>query len=281
MKKTLFFLVICLFTANFIFAQNTSTMIQTGDNNTSDILQEGNNLSNQKVIGDDNKTFIRQWGNTNSTFSLTIGDGNNVKIWQNGNNNKSGTNTLLGLGLLQLGNLNTFDIDQTGERNVSNATQIGNENYIRTYQSDFNKSLVVQGGNLNSTSIQQHEDYNDSKIAQTGNSNVSDVLQESDYNKSNLIQLLNSNFARIEQKTGNMNEVNLTQSDESEAYILQDGAENVVMGIGADIIATSLDGSYLELNQTGNGNVLHLRQTASSSKVNQDGLTNTAVIIQN
>jgi len=47
-------------------------------------------------------------------------------------------------------------------------------------------------------------------------------------------------------------------------------------------MATSLNGSALYLNQTGDENTLHLQQTNGAlATVNQDGMTNTSVIIQN
>jgi hypothetical protein len=162
------------------------------------------------------------------------------------------------------------------ESNVSKAIQLGNSNYVRTYQSDFNQSLIQQGGNSNSASIQQFGDHNNSGIAQDGNSNIADVMQgdpTSDYNESNLIQLLDGNFARIEQKTGNTNKVNLTQSDGAQAVINQFGTGNILMGLGSSMMALSLDGSTLDLNQLGNNNVVHLQQTGGSNHavINQYG----------
>lgn len=202
-----------------------------------------NGTSNQRVTGDGNTTTVNQWGSNNKAYGLSIGDENTVLIWQNGNNNQSGTNTFLGLGLLQIGNKNKYDIDQTGESNLSKALQLGNSDNIRAYQSDFNRSLAETS---NSASIQQFGDHNNSGIAQDGNSSITDIIQNSDYSESNLIQWLDDNFARIEQKTGNMNKVNLTQTDGAQAVINQFGAGNILMGLGSSVMALSLDESTLD-----------------------------------
>lgn len=95
----------------------------------------------------------------------------------------------------------------------------------------------------------------------------------SNYNESNLIKLLDGNFARIEQNTSNMNKVNLTQSNGAEAVINQFGAGNVLLGLGSSIMALSLAGRTLDLNQLGDNNVVHLQQTGGSNHavINQYG----------
>jgi len=101
-------------------------------------------------------------------------------------------------------------------------------------------------------------------------------------NTANLTQNGNLNSVVLLQKTGGFNVVNLTQNGGARADIVQDGANNTLMGIGFDIMATSLNGSILDLDQIGVGNTLQLQQTNGAiATVMQNGLANTSVVIQN
>ena len=182
---------------------------------------------------------------------------------------------------------NTAETQQLGGYNQrANILQIGERN--NAYQFQGSNIFAYTLNNL-AEATQKGKD-NISSQTQNGSSNIAKTSQLSNFNTANLIQNgvasanppLVGNFATILQETGDYNTVNLTQNGGAQADILQNGDHNTLMGIGLEIMATSLNGSKLELDQLGSNNTLHLQQTnGASATVYQNGLTNTSVVIQN
>lgn len=158
---------------------------------------------------------------------------------------------------------------QGGENNY--ALQYQTENVAGAYDNSRNTSIILQNGSNNRA-----------EVAQNNGLNVGNITQNSNYNQAKLIQDGLGNNAIVLQKTGNTNKVNLSQSSGAQADIVQDGANNTLMGLDIDIMATSLNGSSLDLDQIGSGNILHLQQTnGASSTVMQNGASNIATVSQN
>ncbi|MEI6565665.1 MAG: hypothetical protein WCR20_03240 [Verrucomicrobiota bacterium] len=200
----------------------------------------------------------------------------------------------------QVGNGNTSLQKQASMFGYSHVSQVGDENKAETQQSGgySQKANILQNGDNNeayqfqgSTTLSytqnnvaeasQLGDHNQSWQVQKGSDNFAKTTQETNDNDAYLYQNGNFNKATILQKSGNFNVVNLTQDGGAVADILQNGANNTLMGVG-DIMATSLNGSTLNLDQLGNGNTLQLQQTnGGAATVLQNGITNTSVVIQN
>lgn len=291
---------------------NNATITQVGDKNIADVsdmyasslfgLLTGTNGIIQQGVG--NTGLITQ----TNLFSSGVSAGPIAGIGQYNDHNSATIN--------QSGNTAWMQgyvwVKQTGQNNTSlqnqekvsyaysHVYQTGNYNSAETQQpmdgynqrtnilqsGDCNTALQYQGSagytHDNLAEVTQSGDQNQSWQYQYGSSNTAKTIQSSDWNFSNLIQNGNLNDAMIEQKTGDINTINLTQSDGAQADILQDGNNNIVQGLLADPMATSLNGSTLNVDQVGSFNVLHLQQTnGASATVSQDGITNTAVVIQN
>ncbi len=169
-----------------------------------------------------------------------------------------------------------------------------NNDAVITTEVAGGKSLISQIGNDNSgTILSDGERTFQAYIVQEGSNNIADIDQFGDANiVGDIHQIGIGNEAYLKQKgsrsttyivqDGNDNDVNLSQTGGGNADIYQEGNLNVVMGLDADPVATSFNGSTLDVDQFGTGNTLHLQQTnGASATVFQDGITNTSVIIQN
>ena len=249
-------------------ASNFAYLYQNnGNNGVATILQDGvNNLALSKAYAR-NFSSIKQVG-TNVAFvnqDMVPGHGpdkidNTANIEQYGTN---GTGTYVeGTPLIvnrgghdaQIANATVY-IMQDGSKNTGNIFQ--GTNLIDVYN---NGAGINQNGDDNTATTTQLTDNNTAYLTQNGASNSSVILQE----------------------VGNTNVVNLTQSEGADADIWQSGTSNTVMGLDLDPMASSLNGSTLDVDQFGTGNTLHLQQTnGASATVMQDGMTNTSVVIQN
>lgn len=213
--------------------------------------QTGYNTSLQKqVSGNYHFSHIYQTGNTLNTAETQQWGGYNQRatIYQNGYDNDA----------YQFQGQTSLSYT---EKNVAEATQLGNWNKSKQYQyGSDNTAKTVQDGNSNEATAYQYTSVNTSNVWQTGTGNI----------------------FYSDQRTGDGNTINLTQTNGSDANIYQNGAGNTVMGLGVDIMGRSLNGSTLDVDQINNGNTLHLNQTnGAGATVYQNGLTNTSVVIQN
>lgn len=260
-----------------------SVFYQTSDGNTADIKQIGNSniieSATQKrqanVSPTDNSLIILQEGSSNIAALNEQGDHITGDIYQNGASNTA---------RMQLTHSNAFgDIDQIG--NSNKADVFVNMSYI----GDNNRGVVYQKGDLNTASANIGQRVNTlsssgntMEISQIGNSNKASILAEGNNHIAYAEQAGNSNKLVVEQAGGNGNIAHLKQSDGADANILQSGSTNTLKGLDADVWATSLLGSKLDLDQIGTGNTLNLQQTnAGSATVMQNGATNVATVSQN
>lgn len=144
---------------------------------------------------------------------------------------------------------------------------------------------IYQGGFVNST-------FDEATVRQvSGEENRAHVLQGVYYGASSngLVELTqegSSNDALIQQG-GDGNVTLLSQTAGSVADVVQSGDGNAIVGVGSDLggvllTGQSTGGSTLKVEQFGDGNILFLDQNdGSTATVMQDGMTNTATIIQN
>lgn len=289
-----------------------SIMQETGDGNVAGIFQNDRGYATnfQRVSAD-----VTQSGAANTAtvlqfkFTSWVPEDNAVSIIQVGHDQqawfKSSSNGFskpaAGGSIDQTGFYNWAKVTQEAERDaVAHITQtnytdlLSAQNMAEVYQRKDNGglALVNQDGDANWLYLFQWNKGN-ADVNQVGNSNYSDIFQNgtsesvdldqlSNYNTANLTQDGGGNSATVMQRTGDFNVVNLRQSAGSTADVIQDGANNTIMGLDVDLLATSLDGSTLNASQVGNSNVLHVRQlNGAGASVNQSGNLNIAVVSQN
>lgn len=283
----------------------------TGDGNIITIDQSGiKNLAWGYSLGNENHVIVTQagdgtvdainqaghwlWGNGNHAtqsqtggignyaYSAANSSGNTSNITQIGGTNQ-GTTSQGWIGYAGMDG-NTATIYQKGESNIVSLPSIF---VLSGYTSDlYGKGIQQYGagneGTVNQGTELQAANSNNAAIWQFGDDNTGTINQYSSFNTAYLIQLGASNDASITQEDGTGNVVNLKQTDDAEATILQHGTGNVVKGIGLDEMATSFDGSFLDVEQWGTTNTLNLQQAdGASATVYQNGTSNVATVIQN
>lgn len=228
---------------------NTGFIDQNGDGNAVEIVQVGNgNTGSVTQDGSDNKAWVYQgwpfgfWGETvitsalasyNSTASISQvnGNANMGAIWQYG------------------GTSNIASISQDGSDNVSQISQgfiYEDANYDFShpvYNVSGNNAVVAQIGVGNSSSLFQLGDDNSFTLTQEGNGNTvggrglsgleaarNGYFEQDGY--SNLFVGIQTDGATLDhtsRQTGNYNEINMTQSEDDWAKIIQTGNLNDVM----------------------------------------------------
>jgi len=273
-----------------ILAKDARGVTQVGDDNTGIIIQhnafvgigQAGPIAGLKQTGNKNTASITQTASSawmqDYAWAKQSGDGNNSTQNQISTNSYS---FILQQGVTQVDpNVavgNTATTQQISTSSNANIWQIGERNNayqlqtVGTGWSSGNLAEATQNGNDNISNQYQY-----------GSSNTAKTQQLTNWNVANITQNGNANRAEVLQETGDVNIVNLTQDGGAQADIVQDGDHNTLMGIDTDIMATSLNGSTLDLDQIGSGNTLHLQQTnGASATVMQDGMTNTSVVIQN
>jgi hypothetical protein len=271
---------------------NNAGISQTGEGNTgilwlndANVGKATNNILNVTQSGDANRLDYKirrgDIGGSYNTLDVTqTGNGHLNRIAVDGNHNGVTivSNGNVG-GSIYSGNKGDWSI-QTGASlgGPWNTTSNGNSLDINA-QGSNNTATGKIAGNRNDVVIAQNGSGNFVGTAWTMQDGV--VIQSSD-NDVTLVQNGDANKVTVLQKTGDFNVVNLTQDGGADADIVQNGNHNTLMGLDIDPIATSFNGSVLDLDQIGSGNTLHLQQTnGASATVMQDGMTNTSVVIQN
>jgi hypothetical protein len=266
--------------------------------NSNDIVISQNGASNyakSREYHSGNKASITQIGNLDIAKQWIWGGNGNTAIQSQtgGNQNYSeiainGLNGVNDARTNQVGNKNIGSIGQgwSGRAHGSNTasiSQIGDQNKVDL--SDY-YAVGELGGytiDLVGLGVQQYGSGNVGRVTQDGYRNSAAIWQFGDANTGVLIQNTSNYGKAVLVQIGSHNAASLTQSYGSDADIYQEGNSNTLKGAeGWNIMATSLNGSTLELDQLGNGNTLGLQQTnGASATVMQDGMTNTSVIIQN
>ncbi|GAB4328266.1 MAG: hypothetical protein Kow0037_02450 [Calditrichia bacterium] len=196
------------------------------------------------------------------------------------------------------GNNNQLDATQTGSLNTATLTQDGNENLIGK-PTETDAKGVVQEGNENTINVLQQGDRNIIQQYRPEKNVFNSLYQKGDKNLFDIQQLGNDNvigqgsypYHGIEQ-VGNLNNAyfiqdgdrnkigRFHQNDElNEARISQLGNDNVVDGAAQIILGTGPAANYLEINQSGNGNVVsqaHQEGVSIEGYIDQTGDNNRA-----
>jgi hypothetical protein len=144
---------------------------------------------------------------------------------------------------------------------------------LTAIQSDFaspaipnTEALVIQGGNLNSASIDQSGGSagagNYSEIDQSGSNNTASVGQSGDSNSSRIVQSGSDNYASVTQ-IGSGNLVDLAQSGDAYLTATQIGNYNAITGS-----QTNQNGVPATLSEIGNNNTINLISNTPGISVN-------------
>lgn len=169
-----------------------------------------NNTLNHTITGDANLFAFRQYGSRNSVISTSDGNGNQVAVRQEHNDNISA--------ILQQGHRNDIGITvPTGDGNIADATQIGDDNSVRIVLQGNGNGSSLFGATVAGDLVQQ------SFPATVRNG---DALQQGNLNVLNFGAVGDNNrfaFAQI----GNSNTITGTVSGSSnQAAVLQSGSHN-------------------------------------------------------
>lgn len=264
--------------------ENVAWGYSIGDGNIVAITQTvGSNRTGHWLWGDSNHANLSQTDGTgNYSYAAANSSGNRSTITQVGVDN-DGTTSQGWIGYANHNN-NTASISQIGTGNtVSLADGTEFTPALPGYTSDLWGWGIQQYGYSNEGSVYQDGFDNQAAIYQFGDENEGTITQNTNDNKANLIQIGSANVAEITQEIGDGNIVNLKQDGtDGDAIVIQQGSGNVVKGLGVDAMATSFDGSFLDVTQIGTTNLLNLQQAdGASATVYQDGLSNNATVIQN
>ena len=301
-----------------------------GGHNTAGINQNGiRNWAKQEMFGDNNgyqsaEIYINQLGDRNKARQLFTGNGqshkNNGTIYQSGAENdafQEGEGRDLNLKLWQEGDFNKSTqkswgiknvswLNQYGYNNTSTIVQDGDENSTKLYQSgDGGKVNVLQEGNMNSIAgldmaetgnvyslkATQLGENNELNISSTGTVTVmqDNTLGDMVGNKINYFQS-GVGITKLSQM-GDENFIGLSHGGNGNANIKQEGNSNKV-GNFANVFAYDPDlnevgsgifnGDKLNVSQLGESNLLHLSSSGNYDIVTvlQQGNNNVASVTQ-
>ena len=273
MKKLFVDLILVFSIASFGFAQNTSTVNTTGNNNTTLTTQTGSNVATINQIkvdwssatqtqnGTGNIAEIKQetyfWGPGNNSDHNTAaqeqyGQSNNALIWQKPDPNL-GHNTAV---QYQNGSTNKLIAWQFAVNGEVHQDQIGNNNEAHSYQTGFNGYVKqYQEGMQNIAAV----DEQGGGGWVTGN--IAMQTQIGNWNKTEISQ-----YGTGGSKTAQGNQ----------AYVDQEGSDNWA---GEGLFSNGLFGIY----QEGNYNISTVTQNnnVNKSQVFQYGDNNSATVTQN
>lgn len=216
------------------------------------------NLTETFALGNDNRVFVRQAGQLNSTYisqtgvlSFFPGDNNQARARQHdGTGANSGVNENA-LEIVQRGSGNKADTYQSNDENEAVTFQRGTDNkgFIKQFGTEGyanvgqvgtgNMGYVYQGGVENAGRIMQIGTENKSQIQQVGlgnSSNEAITEQDGTANKSYIRQgfLSTSNHAQsIQDGTGNQTDIRQTRGSDNNALIVQGNIAAANAGISA------------------------------------------------
>ena len=248
MKRTGMLLVVMMFTAGMVFAQNnTADIDQSGNNNSADVDQFGySNFAEIVQSGNDDIAEIDQSGNENQAsieqsqggsgarsaegYIDQQGDGNvasqEQRIW-------SAHNTILAI-IDQVGFDNTATQNQnTGTSVRAEISQQGYDNVASQTQEftyGFSSALIDQVGDGNQATQLQNSRDSEAVILQEGLDNVAAQTQSGRYNDAEIAQY------------GAENQASITQDGENNTAVIEQGAWG------------GSENSVANFTQTGNGN---------------------------
>ena len=230
-----------------------------------DLYQNGTgNVSTQQTTGEKTGVLVgdvRQIGTTNNATQLFHGE--NVR-WAGGIINQDGTSNVAvqeftGSASGFWNDPSRADIIQRNSGNYAYQSQVGMGSYQKAEQyGTDNKVYMYSTGNFNVAYAKQ--DGTNGLISIDQKQTIADVTLEVD-----------GNLAKVYQN-----------GDGSKAYVVQDGERNQVLGLSGEDYATNNNGSYLNVSQTGEDNLVRSQQTAAGAAetVTQIGMNNTATVNQ-
>ena len=263
MKKI--FLVMILITG-LIYAQNTSNISSTGDDNIANVSQTGQNISDILQLSNNSTGTVVQNGQNNKSdldqkggwpagsksldeyaYIEQIGSGNQAQLWQLadentgsniGNQNQNGDDNMA---VAWQHTVNAdLDQDQIGSDNEARSYQTGFNGYVKQSQNGIQNIAAVdeQGGggwvNGNSAVQIQEGNWNKSEISQYGTGGAKsaqgNIANVSQYGSDNWAgEGLYSNGLFGIYQAGNYNIANVTQNDNVNwSEVLQFGDGNNV-----------------------------------------------------
>jgi hypothetical protein len=278
--KKLIFLFAMVFAVSMAMAQHTSTVLETGDNNTATVTQgfDGGglampgNISDVEQLGDGNDAVVVQ---TNNGFG---GQQHNSEILQTGDDNAASVEQRNATG--------NAIINQIGSRNTANVLESGNfdvphpagglspyDAYVLQTGDDNTVSMTIFGDGSSSAAIQ---DGNNNLITQQLGQGVGEkVYRSSAYAN----QLGDRNEAsQVMEGQGFAGDIDVAFERER---IWQTGDDNFALQLQTDN-ALPASVNYAEVRQTGNENESWQYQTGTwnDSRVAQDGLSNFSTTTQ-
>lgn len=302
MKKLFAIFVSVMFLAGFAFAQNTSTVDQTGDGNDADVTQTGSNTASIEQIANNSTATQIQDGTGNvadldqkggwpagstvvneTGYQEQIGSNNTATLWQladggsggnTGNQYQEGSNNLVVAWQHTVDS--DVDQDQIGNGNEAHSYQVGFNGYIKQYQNGTDNVAAVDeqaGGGWvvgNIAEQSQTGNWNKSEISQYGTGGAKNAQG----NKAYITQNGSDNWAGeglysnglfgIYQE-GNYNEAEVTQNDNvNKSEVFQYG-----------------DGNMVDVNQTGGTGLFgDYGDYVNKSTVTQTGDNNNSTVNQ-
>jgi hypothetical protein len=283
MKKLFAIMIAVTFCAGFVFAQNTDSTSQTGNNNIATSTQTGHNGAYTVQVGDLNKATVTQSGtNTGEVDQLDNAYQNQATLSQDGSGNDAAINQGMTAGFWS-------DYQTVGAKyNKATLTQAGNNNsgYIEQYggsnSTNGNEANLTQNGNGNTAYGYQGWAYSG-----WGETYAQSHLQS--YNsKVNISQINNNNGAYVWQYGGNNNNATISQNGNNnsssivQGFIYSDAPYTFTHPVyntqnNNASIAQSGDNNHGKLMQLGDNNSFKLSQGQGSSvgyDVTQTGLLN-------
>lgn len=282
MKKLVTFLFVFAFISSMAFAQNSSTVTQSGDGNEASVNQQHVGVGAQniavveQIAGEDEGNTVlslNQYGADNLYDIYQDGNGNVVR--QHPEQGKHGPSINGEIDIDQMGDDNTVhDADQTGYGNTVNITQDGNNNFVDVEGQDSRVPGELETGNT--VNVTQYGDGNmvgtgtGTGIYQTNGGNVINITQD-EGSRAGTQSVQTSTGLPIQeggqglvQISGYDNTMNINQygSGSKVKYVLQDGSLNTV-NINQGL--SSMGGMHTaEVTQVGVDNTANITQNGGS-----------------
>jgi hypothetical protein len=246
--KKLIFLFAMVFAVSMAMAQKTTTVTQTGDNNTANVFQNS-------MDGDANFIYATQSGDFNNLISEQRGGNNYLSLDQSGDFN----NAIMEQYTKDVApNLNNALIVQSGDWNEATLTQ--KEDPLNFPDNSHNVSHATQSGDNNAYTLNQGGNewspLNENFLVQSGNDNAALIDQFGYTDYSEISQLGNSNDAYLTQTAGQGGAGTAT------SYSYQEGTGNLV-----DILQDYDPSSqYANSHQNGIGNITNIDQQGNGTQ---------------
>ncbi|MBA1272407.1 hypothetical protein [Stutzerimonas azotifigens] len=296
-----------------LIAGNLAEVIQTGDANLAEQVQQGSSL----------QSFIEQYGQQNSAYTGQSGSGVSelhASVVQRGTANSADVQQAhtrevgnVTAQIEQVGALNTVVLEQVdaamnaviyqqGDNNHLDASQtyiantlavesIGQDNQVSVRQAGFGSASIVQVGTANSVQLEQTSfglGQEVAQVVQEGVANVAEIVQPSGRYPAGEVDL---------HQTGTANNAQIHAGERGDIDFLQQGTGNELsarttgtqvtgQSIGdynrVEVVSTTMFDNSLTIDQIGTENFISADQNLSynSAGISQAGNLNTAHLNQ-